>query len=684
MGRVLATAQEHSMKFSKAEIDAVIAASPRTTVPFNKLVLSPGYQARPPGTVSKMSVAELAASIKANDLFHNLIVVKGARGLHEVCAGGRRLEALTLLVNSGDLPENYPVPVMVVPADKALMASLVENVQREPLHPADELVGFTRLVAEGKSVEDVAAAFGVTPLVVKRRLKLAAVSPGLMAQFRDGQIGLDCLMVLASVDDHEKQEQTWAHLPSWNRSAEHLRRLLTQGEIESDKDPVARFVTIRAYEDAGGALRRDLFSDDERMAYLLDAALLERLAIEKLGTKGKEFIAQGWKWVELRARYALDEFVKCGELRKARREPTEEEAAVIESLETKLATLHEQMEALADQDGDEDEFAKLEGDEEALQAQIKVLKEALCVWPAELMAQAGCVVFVGRNGKLEVKCGLIRPEDRSGMVDAAKGAANQAGEAGTLVSLPVAMTRPVHAEKLMRRLTAHRVAAVQAELLSRPDVALAAITAQLAVKLMKDGFRCFRGGDDALTISATDTHDALRREAEDMADGPAWKAMDAERGFWVEQLPDAGPAVFAWVMRQDRVTVTRLLTFLVASSVTGVCGIERDTQSSDALAEALDLDMRKWWSATAASYFEHVSKARVLAVVTEAAGADAARPLASLKKDAVVAGAERTLAGLGWLPAMLRTRSSVPAREPLDGEVATHAKDQGDGEALVE
>ena len=68
MGRVLATAQEHPMKFSKAEIDAAIAASPRTTVPFNKLVLSPGYQARPAGTTSKLSVAELAASIKANDV----------------------------------------------------------------------------------------------------------------------------------------------------------------------------------------------------------------------------------------------------------------------------------------------------------------------------------------------------------------------------------------------------------------------------------------------------------------------------------------------------------------------------------------------------------------------------------------------------------------------------------------
>ena len=82
MGRVLATAQEHSIKISKAEIDAVIAASPRTTVPFNKLVLSPGYQARLAGTTSRLSVAELAASIQANDLFHNLIVVKGARGLH--------------------------------------------------------------------------------------------------------------------------------------------------------------------------------------------------------------------------------------------------------------------------------------------------------------------------------------------------------------------------------------------------------------------------------------------------------------------------------------------------------------------------------------------------------------------------------------------------------------------------
>ena len=42
------------MKLSKAEIDAIIAASPRTTVPFNKLVLSASYQARPRDSKSRL------------------------------------------------------------------------------------------------------------------------------------------------------------------------------------------------------------------------------------------------------------------------------------------------------------------------------------------------------------------------------------------------------------------------------------------------------------------------------------------------------------------------------------------------------------------------------------------------------------------------------------------------------
>ncbi|MDO9196275.1 ParB/RepB/Spo0J family partition protein [Rhodoferax sp.] len=657
------------MKFSKAEIEAVIEASPRTTVPFNKLILSDTYQARSAGSTSKMSIAELAASIKESSVLQNLIVVKGARGLFEVCAGGRRLEALTLLVASGEIAENYPVPVLIVPADKALIASLSENCFHIPMHPADEYTAFAKLMGQGKSVEDVAAAFGVTPLVVKRRMKLATVSPQLMAQFREDKIGLDCLMVLASVDDHDKQEQTWAGVPTWNRRPDYLRQLLTQGEIESDRDPVAKYVTVKTYEKAGGTLRRDLFSDDDKKAYLLDAPLLEKLATEKLQKKAKQVAADGWKWIDVRVRYNYDEFVKYGELRKTRREPTEQEAASLTELETRIAALHDQMEALAEAESDESdengEYEKLETESESLQAQIKAREDTLSVWPADLMTQAGCVVYVGNDGAAALKCGLVRPEDRNDMVQAAR-LAGEGGDDESLVSLPSPKIRPVHTDKLMRRLTAHRVAAVQAELMDRPDVALAAITAHLAVKLLVDGYRRHYGSDDALTVSATNTHASLPSEADDMKASAAWQKVEVERATWAARLPESVDAIYPWVLAQELITVQQLLTFLIASTVTGVYGVERSKQSTDALAVALGLDMSKWWSATGPSYFNHVSKGRILEVVSEAVDANAASPLAALKKDAAVTGAEQTVAGTGWLPTVLRV--GMPEKASLSGD----------------
>jgi len=669
------------MKFSKAEIEAVIEASPRTTIPFNKLILSVTYQARSAGSTSKMSIAELAASIKESNVLQNLIVVKGARGLFEVCAGGRRLEALTLLVANGDIAENYPVPVLILPADKALIASLAENCFHIPLHPAEEYTAFAKLTAQGKSVEDVAAAFGVTPLVVKRRMKLATVSPKLMAQFREDKIGLDCLMALASIDDHDKQEQTWAGVPTWNRRPDYLRQLLTQGEIESDRDPVAKYVTVKAYEKAGGALRRDLFSDDDKKAYLLDAALLEKLATDKLQKKAKQVLLEGWKWVDVRVRYNYDEFVKYGELRRTRREPTEQEAASLLELETRVSALHDQMEALAEaeaDEGDEDnEYEKLETESESLQTQIKALEDALSVWPTDLVAQAGCVVYVGNDGAAALKCGLVRPEDRSDMVQAARLAGEGADEE-SLVSLPSPKTRPVHSDKLMRRLTAHRVAAVQAELMDRPDLALVAITAHLAVKLLVDGYRRHYGNDDALTVSATNTHVSLPTDADDMKTSAAWQKMDAERAAWAARLPESVDGIFPWVLEQEPITVQQLLTFLIASTVTGVYGVERSKQSTDALAVALGLDMNNWWSATGPSYFNHVSKARILDVVTEAVDANASRPLAALKKDAVVTGAEQTVAGMGWLPSCLRTVT----QHGVDEEASNGVREESEEVAL--
>ncbi len=365
--------------------------------------------------------------------------------------------------------------------------------------------------------------------------------------------------------------------------------------------------------------------------------------------------------MDVRARYVYEEYVRHGEVRRVRRPPTPDEASRQAQLEAEIEALHERMEAMADDEGNEQEYAALDTDEQRLQGELDTLEQALAVYPHDLMARAGCVVHVGPLGTVQVKRGLVRPEDREAAVQAARKSASSEADAGTaLVSLPKGGARPLHSEKLMRSLTAHRVAAIQAELLTRPDVALAAITAHLAVKLLKDGLRCYRGGD-ALTLSASETHDGLRRECVDMAESEAWQLMERTRIEWVARLPSQDTAVLPWLLAQERETVVDLLTFLVALSVTGVDGIERERQPTDALALALGLDMRRWWEATGASYFNHVSKATTLSAVTEAAGANAAAPLAGLKKDGVAAGAEQVVAGKGWLPQCLRTQPSRAA-----------------------
>ena len=92
--------------------------------------------------------------------------------------------------------------------------------------------------------------------------------------------------------------------------------MLTRGEIEIGRRPAGPLRHRRGLREGRRTLRRDLFSDDDRKAYLLDPALLERLAADKLGKRAKQLLAEGWKWVDIRPRFAYDEYVKHGELRK--------------------------------------------------------------------------------------------------------------------------------------------------------------------------------------------------------------------------------------------------------------------------------------------------------------------------------------------------------------------------------
>jgi ParB-like chromosome segregation protein Spo0J len=115
-------------------------------------------------------------------------------------------------------------------------------------------------------------------LVVQRRLKLANVSPRLLADYRGDAVTLEQLMALAITDDHAAQEAAFYESPQWQRSPEALRDHLTHEEIDAGRDALAKFVGVQPYEQAGGAVRRDLFADEQNelkfSPYITDAVVI--------------------------------------------------------------------------------------------------------------------------------------------------------------------------------------------------------------------------------------------------------------------------------------------------------------------------------------------------------------------------------------------------------------------------
>src|SRR3569623_846128 len=386
-------------------VSAAVAAHDLLLIPLSQLRPSSRNVRKSGGT----SIPELASSIARVGLLQNLTVTAASDGEHyEVGAGKRRLAALKLLAKRRKLAKTHDVPCLLVPDASARTVSLTENVQREAMYPADQFEAFAALVAEGRPVEDIAADFGVTPLVVQRRLKLANVSPRLLADYRADAVTLDQLMALAITDDHTAQEAAFYESPQWQRSPQALREHLTEREIDATRDALARFVGIEAYEAAGGGMRRDLFSDDTRGVFLTDASLLDSLARDKLATTADSVRAEGWAWIEAVPRVTSAELHGFQHARRDRRTPNKTEAKRIAKLQAQQQAIDDRLNADDADDIAEEEASALYEESDKLGAVLDTIERSLLVFAPETLAVAGAIVTVDHAGEVITHRGLLR------------------------------------------------------------------------------------------------------------------------------------------------------------------------------------------------------------------------------------------------------------------------------------
>ena len=351
--------------------------------------------------------AEMKASLETHGLLENLVVRSdGPDGDYAVVAGGRRLAALKALAADGALDAAHPVPCLIVDRNAASAElSLAENIIRIAMHPADQVIAFTKLAESGVTVAAIAARFGMSERLVEQRLRLGNAAPELLDAYRTDNIDLETLKAFAVTTDHRRQLAVWAQVANqgYRPAAWQVKRLLTE-ERTPASSAMARFVGLEAYEVAGGPVLRDLFAaEDESGIWFEDPALLNKVAMAKLGETVKD-LATRWHWATAMPEVDWTEVARYGRIHQEPATPTDEETADLERLRTREDELA---------DLDEDDWTEALGEEaEAIETrtcEINAAIDARATYRAEDYAIAGAIATIGRNGELEVIRGLFVP-----------------------------------------------------------------------------------------------------------------------------------------------------------------------------------------------------------------------------------------------------------------------------------
>jgi len=670
-----------------------IALSTSRDIPFDKLVLA---QSNVRHVKAGVGIEQLAEDIARRTLLQSLTVRAvvgddGAEtGIYEVPAGGRRFRALELLVKQKRLPKTAPIPCVIRESGLAEEDSLAENVQRAPLHPLDQFRAFLAMREQGMREEEIAAAFFVTPSVVKQRLRLASVPPALLDVYAEDDMTLEQLMAFTVSCDHERQDAVWEAIQrSYSREPYAIRRMLTEGAVRAS-DKRAAFVGLEAYEEAGGTILRDLFQADDG-GWLQNPGLLDMLVAERLREEAETVRAEGWRWVDAAPDFAYGHTYGLRGIVGECHELTADEEAAREALVTEYAEIEAANAGNADLPDEVD--ARLGEIETALEA----YDNRPAVYRPEDLAIAGAFVSIDGGGKLRVERGYVRPEDEvpvaellnDGAGDHRGGATTQPGDGEHDHIGPASTgtgngaTEPEEYEglkplpdRLLTELTACRTVVLREAIGRSPQVAFTAALHSLCLKLF---YHYAQDSCVELDIKSV----SFGSGVPGLNDSVAATTIDARHRDYAERLPREPSDLWDALVRFGDDDRANLFAHCVAHGVNAVHEAynrrPRALAHADRLAAAVELDMAQAWGPTAENFISRVTKARIVEAVREARGNIAAERLTGMKKTDMVAAAEVQLAGTGWLPDPLRTpgRSFVPVegRPVVDEAAAIEAVD---------
>lgn len=646
---------------------AVVVARDERTVPLRSLgIASENLRFNEP---PDDDIPVLASTMKAAGQLERLTVRPG-RGKKEqafmALNGRRRLLALGLLLQAGEIDGDYPVQIYVETDPARQAAAVLLTNTAAPVHVADVIAAIGRMLKAKLTVETMARALGYAEIEVRRLAALSGLPPVALDALKSGRLTLKQARSLTRLTNRKEQvELAEAALAGYGFQEWRITERLGAGRV-TIRDRRCALVSPEQYADAGGRIETDLF--DELPAVLLDPDTLSELWLARVRAIALTFEAEG-----------IDVHVTAG----AEPEMPED----LEPLgyrrdgldEGELAAWREARDRYLEAvDAARDTDTTTEQTDDLLVGLIRA-KIALDQAGVGGRAVTAVIVWPAASCGIDLRC--YAPEEPEPAidpdVDAFKGDAvtptvRSSHYEAPRVEAPVPETDGVtHALHAVRTDVATR--GLIRALADDPGAALAVLIARLFSVLVA-GVNAARS-DSISTVTAT-AFGSRTDPAIETLDGVVREQLDARRAAWQA----SGQTVLAWVGLLPHGEKMAFLAELTAISLDGRearTDLIRNRARAEA-AEVADLvgaDIAHYWTPDVRFLRPH-SKTLLLGMLVEMQVEDVRA--GSLKKDELVDWVAEQAASHAWAPSNLSW--SLGADEPgLDPSAEDETVATGNG-----
>lgn len=234
-------------------------------------------------------ISDLLPSMRTRGVLVPLLVrPNGSPETYEIVAGRRRFFAAKAVAAEGGRTEPLPCGILAEGDDaNALEASLIENIHRLDPDEMSQYETFAKLIKTGKTPEDIAVTFGLTPRQVAQRLALGNLLPAIRVAYRNEEIDATSVQVLTLAT--KRQQLDWLKLFQSEEArapfGHHLKQWLMGGQT------IPTSLALFALDGLKDHIAADLFGEE---SYFRDADIFWTKQNEAIAARQDAYLAAGW------------------------------------------------------------------------------------------------------------------------------------------------------------------------------------------------------------------------------------------------------------------------------------------------------------------------------------------------------------------------------------------------------